>query len=187
MKELLSATWPWYVAGPLIALVVAMLLLQGRKFGISSSLEAMCSLGGAGKISDYFKVDWKRRDWLLVFVLGSVLGGLISNIWLENPEGLVISDHTINALAENGLAFDANYLPAAIFDFDHLFTGRGFIMMVIGGFLVGFGTRYAGGCTSGHAISGLADFQLPSLVATIGFFIGGLITTHVLLPYILQL
>jgi uncharacterized membrane protein YedE/YeeE len=54
--------------------------------------------------------------------------------------------------------------------------------MVIGGFLVGFGTRYAGGCTSGHAISGLSNLQFASLIATIGFFAGGLIATHLLYP-----
>ena len=58
------------------------------------------------------------------------------------------------------------------------------MVLAVGGFLVGFGTRYAGGCTSGHAISGLSNLQLPSLVAVIGFFIGGLVMTHLIFPYL---
>lgn len=58
--------------------------------------------------------------------------------------------------------------------------------MVIGGFLVGFGTAYAGGCTSGHAIAGLADRQAASLLAVCGFFAGGLTCTYLVLPLVLR-
>jgi uncharacterized membrane protein YedE/YeeE len=60
-------------------------------------------------------------------------------------------------------------------------------MIVVGGFLVGFGTRYAGGCTSGHAIMGLSNLQWPSLVATISFMVGGFIMANLILPFILKL
>lgn len=78
-------------------------------------------------------------------------------------------------------------LPEQIFSWENLLSLKGFLMMVVGGFMIGFGSRYAGGCTSGHAISGLSNLQVPSLIATICFFIGGLIMANIILPYILSL
>ncbi len=184
MIEFIKQPWPWYVAGPMIALVLFLLLHAGKRFGISSSLETVCTLGGAGKLSDYFKVDWRNRSWLILFVVGSIIGGFLTSQFLQNPEPIDLSASTIADLQGLGLGYDGNYVPEQIFSWQNLFSLQGLIFMVIGGFLIGFGTRYAGGCTSGHAISGLSDLQLPSLVATIGFFIGGLITTHLLLPII---
>ncbi len=187
MLEILSQPWPWYVGGPAIAIIVFLLLRNGRAFGISSSLETMCSLAGAGKIVDYFNRDWTIKSWLLIFATGTILGGAIANYLLPNPNGLMLSESTVATLAAEGLRFDAQYLPAEVFNWSNLFTLQGVLLMIVGGVLVGFGTRYAGGCTSGHAISGLANLQLPSLVATIGFFIGGLISTYLFLPYIRSL
>ena len=187
MVDILSQPWPWYVGGPAIAMVVFLLLWSGRAFGISSSLETMCSMAGAGKVVDYFNRDWTIKSWLLVFATGTILGGFIANYFFPDPNGLILSENTISALSAEGLQFDQHFLPAEIFNWDNLFSIQGVLMMIGGGVLVGFGTRYAGGCTSGHAISGLANLQLPSLIATIGFFVGGLITTYLLLPYILSL
>jgi len=68
-----------------------------------------------------------------------------------------------------------------------LLTIKGFILIVAGGFLVGFGTRYAGGCTSGHSIMGISNLQLPSLIATCCFMIGGFIVANIFIPLILKL
>ena len=187
MIDFLRQPWPWFVGGPAIAVVILLLLRSGRAFGISSSLETVCSMAGAGRVSEYFNRDWATKTWLLIFVGGTILGGFISNTLLKNPKDLVLSSDTIGALESQGLNFEGQYLPLEVFSWDNLFTMQGFLIMMLGGLLIGFGTRYAGGCTSGHAISGLANLQLPSLVATIGFFVGGLITTHLLLPIILSL
>lgn len=188
MLELLTQPWPWYVAGPLIALTMFSLLYFGKNFGVSSNLRTLCAIGGAGKVSDFFNFDWKSQIWNLTFVLGTIIGGFIAHTWLMPESAVQISQATIESLKELGIE-DAglNYLPSELFSWEALFSLRGIIMLVGGGFLIGFGTRYAGGCTSGHAISGLSDLQIPSLIAVMGFFAGGLLMTHLLLPIILQL
>jgi len=188
MIEFLSQPWPWYVAGPMIALVMGLLLLVGKSFGVSDTLRTTCSIGGAGALSDFFDFDWKKQIWNLVFVAGAIIGGFIASTWLQQPDPIPLAQDTVAKLQELGIQNPGgDYLPVEIFSWEGLFTLRGFIMMVIGGFLIGFGARYAGGCTSGHAISGLSNLQLPSLIAVIGFFIGGLIMTYFLLPVILNL
>ena len=152
---------------------------------MSTNLETICTISGAGKFVDYFKVDWKSRKWSLIFVLGLVIGGFISSHFLTPSEVIALNPETISDLADIGFS-DAgqNYLPDEIFGIDALFSVKGFLILLVGGILIGFGTRYAGGCTSGHAITGLSSLQLPSLIATIGFFIGGLIMTWFLIPLI---
>jgi uncharacterized membrane protein YedE/YeeE len=188
MIELLSQPWPWYVAGPLIALVMGLLLLVGKSFGVSDTLRTTCAIGGAGTLSEFFDFDWKKQIWNLIFVLGAIIGGFIASTWLQQPDPIPLAQDTVERLRELGIENPGeDYLPEEIFSWEGLFTLRGFVMLVIGGFLIGFGARYAGGCTSGHAISGLSNLQLPSLIAVIGFFIGGLIMTYFLLPIILTL
>jgi uncharacterized membrane protein YedE/YeeE len=188
MIEVLSQAWPWYVSGPLIALVMALLLFVGKSFGVSDTLRTTCAIGGAGVLSEFFDFDWKKQIWNLVFVAGTIIGGFIASTWLQQPDPIPLAQDTVAKLQELGIENPGeNYLPEEIFSWEGLFTLRGFIMLVIGGFLIGFGARYAGGCTSGHAISGLSNLQLPSLIAVIGFFIGGLIMTYFLLPVILTL
>lgn len=178
--------WPWYVAGPMISLVMVFMLLFGKSFGVSSTLKTVCSIGGAGRLSDFFRFDWKSATWNLFFVGGSVIGGFIASEYLSPSQAVDLSEQTIASLKAVGIASPgAEYLPTSIFNWDNLFRPQGLIFMVLGGILVGFGTRYADGCTSGHAISGLSNLQWPSLVAVIGFFIGGLIVTHLLLPVLL--
>ena len=187
MLELISQPWPWYVAGPLIGLMVPALLLAGGKlFGISSNLRHICAATLPGKL-DYFRYDWKRAGgWNLTFILGVTLGGFIASTWLASPDpAIAISDATRSDLVGLGITDFSGMMPAELFNWSALATFPGFMLIVVGGFLVGFGARYAGGCTSGHAITGLADLQLPSLIAVIGFFAGGLIVTFFLLPLIL--
>lgn len=188
MLELLREPWPWYLAGPLIGLVVPMLLLMGNKtFGVSSTLRHYCAACVPRNIS-FFNYDWKKEGgWNIMFVLGTVAGGFLGGYLLNNPEPVSLSVNTVKALGSMGVKNFSGLVPSDIFSWSNLATLQGVIVMVVGGFLVGFGSRYAGGCTSGHAISGLADFQLASLLAVIGFFIGGLIITWFILPIILAL
>ncbi|PHS67028.1 MAG: YeeE/YedE family protein [Flavobacterium sp.] len=177
--------WPWYIAGPLITFVMFLLFFFGKKFGVSSNLETICAIGGAGKFVDFFKFDWKKNTWNLLFVLGTIIGGFISYQYLTPNETVAISQQTIQDLSDLGFQNSGeHYLPDEIFSINTMFSLKGFIILIGAGILVGFGSRYAGGCTSGHAIVGLSNFELPSLISVIGFFIGGLIMTWFLLPLI---
>ncbi len=177
--------WPWYVAGPLITLVMFLLFFFGKKFGVSSNLETLCTLGGAGKFNEFFKTDWKKQSWSLLFVVGLIIGGFISSQWFTPNETVAISQQTIQDLSELGFQnAGAQYLPDEIFSMETMFSLKGFLILLIAGIFVGFGARYAGGCTSGHAITGLSNLEIPSLISVIGFFIGGLIMTWFLLPLI---
>lgn len=185
--QTLQQPWPWYVAGPLIGLTVPLLLLLGGKhFGISANLRHACAV--IPNNNPFFNYDWRKQGtWNLMFALGILLGGAVAGFLLANPEPLQVAESTSAALQAQGLNVDGQFAPQEIFSWAGLFTLRGFIMLVVGGFLIGFGARYAGGCTSGHAIMGLAELQLPSLVAVIGFFAGGLFVTYVVLPWLLRL
>jgi hypothetical protein len=185
MLEFLKEPWPWYVAGPIIGLMVPLLLVFGNKnFGISSSLRHICAMCVPLRIK-YFNYDWKKERWNLYFVGGIVIGGFITNQFMINKDALNISQETIDSLKAVGVSDFSLHMPRDIFAWKYLLTARGLIFMVLGGFLVGFGTRYANGCTSGHSINGLSNLQFGSLIATIFFFIGGLIMTHLLLPYLI--
>jgi uncharacterized protein len=185
MLEFLQQPWSWYVAGVLIGLTVPALLIIGNKqFGISSTLQHICAACVPSKIP-YFDYDWKNEKWSLFFVGGVVLGGLIASTLLQNPEPIAISAQTKTDLMALGITDFKGLLPTDVFNFQSLLSFRGFMLMVVGGFFVGFGTRYAGGCTSGHSITGLASMQVASLVATICFMVGGFLATHFLLPLLL--
>jgi len=184
MIELLSQPWPWYISGPLIAIVMILLLFFGGSFGVSSNLRSICSIAGAGKRISFFNYNWKGEIWNLIFVLGAVIGGFTSSFFLKNPNPININTNTIIDLKSLGISFDGNILPHEIFNWEFLFSLKGFLILILGGFFVGFGSRWAGGCTSGHAINGLSNLQIPSLIAVIGFFIGGLIVTHFIYPLI---
>ena len=185
MNTFLYEPWPWYIAGPLIGLMVPLLLLLANKpFGISSSLRHICAACMPGKIS-FFRYDWKKKRWNLVFVAGIFLGGWLASFFTASSEPVQITAETTRQLKALGVEEFNGLMPADIFSWSNLFTPQGLIFMVVGGFLVGFGARYAGGCTSGHAIMGLSYLQWPSLIAVIGFFIGGLIVTHFVLPLLL--
>ncbi|HEA31439.1 MAG TPA: YeeE/YedE family protein [Leeuwenhoekiella sp.] len=177
--------WPWYVAGPLIALTMFSLLFLGKQFGMSSNLRTMCSMGGAGKAADFFKFDWKKERWNLMVVVGAVIGGFLASNYMSNNT-VAINPKVAQQLSQD-YGIDSGgkaYLPPELFAKENLDDPFVLAILIFGGFMVGFGARYAGGCTSGHAISGLSNLQLPSLIAVIGFFIGGLIMVHLIYPLI---
>ena len=187
MLEIIRQPWPWYVAGALIGLTVPYLLLVGNKtFGISSSLRHVCAACIPGNIK-FFKYDWKKEAWNLFFVGGIAVGALIAAVFLSNPDAMVLAESTAERLAGQGITATTAMMPAEIFSWSSLLTLRGFLFIVVGGFMIGFGTRYGGGCTSGHAIMGLSSLQWPSLVATCCFMAGGYLMTWILLPYLLTL
>lgn len=185
--DILSEPWPWYVAGPLIGLVVPTLLIIGNKsFGISSSLRHICASCAPANIK-FFKYDWKKEVWNLYFVGGIFLGAILATLFLGSDKPIEVNPKLAEELAQYGVTNFNGLVPQDLFSWESLFTLKGFLLMVVGGFLVGFGARYAGGCTSGHAIMGLSTLQLPSLIATICFMLGGFLMANVLLPFILKL
>ena len=185
--EWIRQPWPWYVAGPLIGLVVPLLLILGNKtFGVSSTLRHICAACLPGNIS-FFKYDWKKEAWNLFFVGGILIGGFIAGNLFQNPQPVQLNPRLVSELQHYSINNFRKPLPPELFSWSTLFTLKGFIMIPVGGFLVGFGTRYAGGCTSGHSIMGLSNLQWPSLVATIAFFTGGLIVANLIIPYILKI
>ena len=186
MHEWLLQPWPWYVAGPLIGLFPALLLLLGnRAFGVSSSLRHVCAATCPASIQ-YFRYDWRREGgWNLAFTAGIFLGGIIAGLVLANPEPARIASDTRATLLALGVTDFRGLAPADVFNWASLATARGLALLVGGGFLVGFGASYAGGCTSGHGLSGIADLQLPSAIALLGFFAGGIAATFLLLPFLL--
>jgi len=187
MFEWLKQPWPWYVAGPLIGLMVPVLLLTGNKsFGVSSSLRHICAACLPAKIP-FFQYDWKKEVWNLFFVTGILVGAYIAVALLNSQVPIEVSPKLQQELAGYGISNYNSIVPAELFNWSTLLSLKGFMIMVAGGFLVGFGTRYAGGCTSGHSIMGLSTLQLPSLVATICFMAGGFIVANFLLPLILKL
>jgi uncharacterized membrane protein YedE/YeeE len=186
MIEFIKQPWAWSVAGPLIGLTVPTLLIIGNKsFGISSSLRHVCAMCIPANIP-FFKYDWKKEVWNLFFVFGILLGGAIAVNLLDNPNPVEVNPKLAAELAGYGITHYNNLVPEDILNWQSLFTLRGFILMIVGGFLVGFGTRYAGGCTSVHAIMGLSSLQLPSLIATTCFMVGGFIMANLILPFILS-
>lgn len=182
--SILHGEWPWYVAGPLIGLFVPALLLTGNKvFGVSANLSHLCAATVPGK-HEYFRYDWRRVGlWNLVFLGGVVIGGFLAVHF--GAHDVALSDAARISLTKLGIHDVSGLAPREIFSWHSLLTLRGSVSIVVGGLLVGFGTAYAAGCTSGHAISGLASFQLPSLIAVLGFFAGGLAATWLILPHLL--
>ena len=186
--DLINESWHWSLSGVMIVFVMFLLIYLGKRFGVSSSFKAMCSALGAGNKISYFSYNWKSHDWLFLFVVGAILGGLIASNFMPNQNPMELGDTTKQYLSDINVSLPSNgeMAPPEIFSLDGLKNPTYLIMLIIGGLLIGFGTRYAGGCTSGHAITGLSNLQLPSLVAVIGFFIGGLTMTYFILPTILS-
>ena len=185
MYELINSPWPWYVGGPAIALLALALLGLGQRFGVSSSLRHLCA-AAVPSTSSYFQYDWyKVGGWNLAFVGGTILGGILTAQLLPGPAQVALAPGAEATLRGMGITDFTGLAPAQIFSWESLLTLPGFVAMVVGGFLVGFGARWADGCTSGHAISGLAEFKASSLVVVIGFFAGGLLVAHLLMPLLL--
>jgi uncharacterized membrane protein YedE/YeeE len=184
---LLTDPWPWYIAGPAIAAVLTALLLGGKTFGMSSNLRTFCAMCGAGSKSSLFDFDWRQQSWNLIVIGGALLGGLIAQNFMDGGEEVPLNPAIVAELQDTGIeSATTAYMPSELFGTRSMKDPYVLGLLICGGFLVGFGTRYAGGCTSGHAISGLANLQLPSLLAVIGFFAGGLFAAHLLLPILLS-
>jgi uncharacterized protein len=183
--EFIFSPWPWYVSGPLIALVMFLLIFTGKHFGMSSNLETMCSAFGAGGKVKYFDFDWKKERWNLIVLVGAIIGGFIGAHLLSNGNAVDINPDTVALLKGLGIeSAGETYLPEEIFALEALSNFKVLSILLGGGIMIGFGARYAGGCTSGHAITGLSNLQVPSLIAVIGFFVGGLAMVHLLFPII---
>jgi uncharacterized protein len=187
MPELLKQPWPWYAGGIIIGLTVPALLILGNKhFGISANLRHTCAACFPSNIK-FFRYDWKKEVWNLFFAVGIMIGALLAAKFFTTPASVNIDAGLANELDVYGITDHSGLLPVQLFNIESLFSARGLIMMVGGGFLVGFGTRYAGGCTSGHAIMGISHFQVPSMIATISFMVGGFLMANLILPLIMKL
>lgn len=185
--EVIFQTWPWYFSGFIIGMIMMSLIYFGKTFGMSSNLRSLCSIAGLGKRVSFFDFDWKAQRWNLVVVLGAMIGGFVAVHYMSDPSNVSINPETIKQLSEMGIdAPNGKLMPEALFGTKILQSPKIIFILLIGGLLIGFGSRYAGGCTSGHAIQGLSNLQIPSLKAVIGFFVGGLIMVHFLLPLILN-
>ncbi|APA00384.1 MULTISPECIES: YeeE/YedE family protein [Flavobacterium] len=183
--ELIYHTWSWYISGFIIGLIMLILIYFGKSFGMSSNLRTLCSIAGAGKKVAFFSFDWKSQRWNLAVVAGAMLGGFVATHYLSDASNVSINPETIAQLEMMNIdAPQGKLMPDALFSNQVFESPRSILILIIGGVLIGFGSRYAGGCTSGHAISGLSNLQLPSLIAVMGFFIGGLIMAHFILPLI---
>jgi len=185
IMEILSQTWPWYISGFLIGLIMLFLIYFGKVFGMSTNLRSLCSMTGVGKIVPFFDFDWRAQRWNFAVIIGGMIGGFVAVHFMSDPSNVAINPETIVDLQKLGI--DAPFgklLPEALFGTEALQSPSMIFILTIGGVLIGFGSRYAGGCTSGHAISGLSNLQIPSLKAVIGFFVGGLIMSWFILPLI---
>lgn len=183
--EWILQPWSWYVSGPLIALTMFILLYVGKNFGMSSNLRTLCTICGADKTCDFFCFDWKAQRWNLLVMTGAIIGGFVASYYLSDNQIPDLNPETVAHLKEIGFeSAGKTYVPTELFGPEAFSDPKILAILLIGGILVGFGARYAGGCTSGHAISGISNLQLPSLIATIGFFIGGLIMVHLIFPLI---
>lgn len=183
--EFILDPWPWYVSGPLIAIAMFVLLYLGKTFGMSSNLRTLCTMCGAGRTSSFFQFDWRTRKWNLLVLIGAIIGGFIASNYLGAGQSPSLDSQTVAKLADIGIhSAGKDYVPAELFGTDALQDPKVILLLVVGGVLVGFGARYAGGCTSGHSISGISNLQVPSIIATIGFFVGGIIMIHLFFPLI---
>ena len=181
--DFIFETWHWSVSGILIGFIMLSLVYFGKSFGMSSNLRTLCTMGGAKQFSSFFDFDWREQKWNLAMVLGAILGGFFAVYFLKGEANVTLNVATIEQLKMLGIDEpNGKLVPDALFSIEAMLSFKGFLILIVGGMLIGFGTPYAGGCTSGHAISGLSNLQWPSLLAVIGFFIGGLITTYFIIP-----
>jgi uncharacterized protein len=188
LQSALLGPWPWYVSGPLIALVMTTLIFLGRNFGMSSNLRTLCAISGAGKCADFFRFRWRDQLWNLVFAAGAMAGGWLMQQWGSTAASVTLNPQVTSQLTQLGVDVTDGWGPQMLFGTSQAWPGMaGLATLIVGGFLIGFGSRWAGGCTSGHAISGLSDRQRGSLIAVIGFFIGGVVMTWWVFPIWMQL
>lgn len=183
--DFITNTWHWSISGFLIGMVLLLLTYFGKNFGMSSNLRSFCAMTGVGKRVSFFNWDWQSQRWNLTVVLGAMIGGYVAVHFLSNPNNVSINNDTILQLTKMGIdAPNGNLAPKLMFGNNVFYSPKMMTILLFGGLLIGFGSRYAGGCTSGHAISGLSNLQMPSLKAVIGFFLGGLVMAHFIFPHL---
>jgi len=183
----ISQPWPWYIAGPLIGLVVVLLQwIDNNPLAVSSSYRHICAAVFPASVP-FLKYNWKAESWNLLFVAGIIIGGFLAGTVFSNPLNINISHETAVQLQSIGIQDTSGFAPAQLFSFQALQTIQGIIILVFGGFLVGFGSRYAGGCVSGHSMTGISDLQWTSMLATASIFAGGIFAAYILLPLTLKL
>lgn len=176
-------TWHWSISGFIIGMIMLSLIYFGKAFGMSSNLRSLCSMTGIGSKVPFFDWDWKGQKWNLIVVIGAMIGGFVASHFLNDISNVAINPKTIEKLTLLGIdAPNGKLLPDTLFATSIFESPKMILILVLGGIFIGFGSRYAGGCTSGHAISGLSNLQIPSLKAVIGFFIGGLLMAHFIFP-----
>jgi uncharacterized protein len=172
----------------LLGLMVPILLFLGNQhFGVSSSFRHICAAALPRLKAEYFRYDWKKQMWNLVMMAGVVCGAAIAVLFLDGDGAPALSRAAVETFASWGIPDVGRLQPDVIFSTGTMFRLRSLILLVVGGFLVGFGTRYANGCTSGHAIMGLSLGSGGSVVATIGFFIGGAFVSNLILPLVMRI
>ncbi len=155
---------PWYIAGPLIGLIVpALLFLRQKQFGVSSSFSFI--LSHFLPKSSYFINAKTKSNWQFHFAVGILLSALASSYFIS-LEDLVIEN----------VPNEIPYLMGEIYTSDNAF------LFLIGGLLIGFGARYADGCTAGNCIMGVSQFSVSSIIATVSFFIAGVLTAQFINP-----
>lgn len=182
MKDLIHQfiyePWPWWIGGPLIGLfVISLILIEGKQLGISSSYQYVCAKISPWKL-DYFK-DPVKMAWQFWFVIGLMLGGFLLHLMIP-PYQIEIAETSVKTLGSIGISEQVGFAPAELYEF----TFKSIVILIAGGITIGFGARYANGCTAGHAIMGCAQLSPASIVSTICFFVGGLFATYFIVPYL---
>lgn len=162
--EIFTSIWHWSISGFLFGIIMLCLNYLGGYFGLSSSYRTICSMAGLSNISIFFKYDWKKEIWQILFIAGIITGGYI--VHLLNAETAVP---------------DKTYIPSNLFSSNDPIA---LVVLFCGSLLSGFGARYAGGCTSGHLISGISNLQFPSFLVLLFFMIGGILTSTFLMQFI---
>ncbi len=128
MIEIVKQPWAWYVAGPLIGLMVPVLLIIGNKtFGISSSLRHICAACMPAKIP-FFSYDWKKEAWNLVLVSGVLIGGIVAATFFLNNQPVQVNPKLVSELSTYGVTDYHSLVPEQLFNFPALFTLKCFIM-----------------------------------------------------------
>jgi uncharacterized membrane protein YedE/YeeE len=152
------APWPWWAAGPAIGLVVVLLAwIAGKALGVSTAYGSVCAITSR---LPFFSAREYRETWRVWFIVGLPIGGVLA-AWLAGTFMPTVAYGRMDALTHGSLAAKAGLLLA-------------------GGLLIGAGARWAGGCPSGHSIVGIAQGALSSVVATLGFMVGGVVVFNLL-------
>ncbi len=103
---------------------------------------------GADEKANFFDFNWRAQKWNLTVIVGAAIGGFIAMNFLTEDPAVAINPETVSIL--QGLGFQSAgeaYLPDELFCLEALTDWKALPILIIGGFLLGFGARWAGGCT----------------------------------------